>query len=524
MPDTTGTFFNGNVYAYSLDDLPGLSTWSMGSSFSLGDGVDPDTLSIDASGENPFLTSATTTMSATGTVGDDTFSGSPFVTTNVWQVTAPDGNNYWVARILEPSTGAEGYISNHVLDSDEDYTIVRMDSVPQTGTTVTDDTIWGTKVRLDQTASPDSPLATPEGYMELGVWSDDDIVISGGTPGSTFTIAADAQSGTFTTYDNDLFINDGTADYGNSLNDVDQLGHASFFHGPADIPDQIYQAESGYLLRDPTDGSTIRVVEISFGSTNSTDKVYFSTAPLVAGRQYTLVDTRDGTPGDNNSNLNDSQEHSFSYPHLAPPDCFTAGTLIDTDTGPRAIETIATGDLVMTRDHGLQPVRWIGARRIDAELLAVGSHLRPVRIAAGALGPDRPAQDLVVSRQHRILIGSRIVQRMFGEDEILVPAKDLVDVVPGVTLEDTGKGVTYLHMMFDRHEIVSANGQPSETLLAAPQALKNLAPAALAELYDIFPELRARTPATHPARSLMRGARVRNCIRRHVQNRAVLSA
>ncbi len=522
MPDTTGTFFNGNVYAYSLSDLPGLSGGTAGGAFNLASGATPDSIQIDASGSDPFLANTGSTMTATGTVGGGSFGGGTFNTTNVWQFATEDGSQYWVARIYEPSTGTEAYISNHTLDSTENYTIQVMDTEPQSNTSG-NKTIWGDKVRLDQASSPDSPAATPEGYYQMAVWSSTDVTVSGSTVGSTFTLADAAQSGTFTTYDNDGYLNDGGANYTNSVNDTDQIGHATFSHGPDYIPDQNFQAEASYLLLDPSDGSQIEVVEISFGSTYSSEKVYFSTAPLVPGRQYTLLQTKDGTPGGDNANLLDGQEQAFSYDILQPPDCFTAGTLIETGTGLRAIETIRAGDLVMTRDHGLQPVRWIGQREIGAETLRLGSHLRPVRIAAGTLGDKLPAQDLIVSRQHRILIGSRIVKRMFDKDEVLVPAKDLAGIVPGIELQAPVQDVTYLHMMFDRHEIVMANGVATESLLSGPQALKSVSVAALAELYEIFPELRARDHVAIPVRQLVRGGVARSCAKRHVKNRVALS-
>ena len=102
--------------------------------------------------------------------------------------------------------------------------------------------------------------------------------------------------------------------------------------------------------------------------------------------------------------------------------CFTRGTMILTDAGLRAIEDLAEGDLVMTRDNGLQPVRWIGSVEVPADRLAAAPMLRPIRIAAGALGASTPAQDLLVSPQHRVLVRSRIAQRMFGTSEVMVPA------------------------------------------------------------------------------------------------------
>ncbi len=98
--------------------------------------------------------------------------------------------------------------------------------------------------------------------------------------------------------------------------------------------------------------------------------------------------------------------------------CYVAGTLLATADGPRAIETLVPGDLVMTMDHGLQPVRWIGR-----STCTVSDRLAPVRIAAGALGHGLPRRDLFVSQQHRMLVRSRIAERMTGRSEILIPPR-----------------------------------------------------------------------------------------------------
>lgn len=71
--------------------------------------------------------------------------------------------------------------------------------------------------------------------------------------------------------------------------------------------------------------------------------------------------------------------------------CFAAGTMIDVRGGRSAVERLAVGMAVRTMDHGLHPVRWIGARSIDGRTLAGQDHLHPVRIDAGALGPGVPA-------------------------------------------------------------------------------------------------------------------------------------
>ena len=201
--------------------------------------------------------------------------------------------------------------------------------------------------------------------------------------------------------------------------------------------------------------------------------------------------------------------------------CFARGTMILTDNGLRAIEDLAEGDLVMTRDNGLQPLRWIGSVRVSAARLAAQPALRPVRIAAGALGAGTPEQDLLVSPQHRILIRSRIAQRMFGTSEVLVAAKQLL-TIDGVDIADMADGVEYFHMLFDRHEVVFSNGAETESLYTGAEALKSVGAAACEEIFALFPELRDSDNIPEGARFLASGRQGRKLAMRHLQNNRAL--
>lgn len=197
--------------------------------------------------------------------------------------------------------------------------------------------------------------------------------------------------------------------------------------------------------------------------------------------------------------------------------CFTAGTMIRTPDGQRPVEALAVGDLVWTRDHGPQPIRWRGTRRLGADALAANPKLRPIRIRAGALGAGQPAQDLVVSPQHRILVRSAIAARMFGAAEILVPAKQLLEI-PGIEIDHEAAEVTYLHLMFDHHEVLMSNGAETESLYPGPMAVAALGAEAEAEIRAIFPELLDDPQAVPGARPFVAGKRARKLAARHSAN------
>lgn len=203
--------------------------------------------------------------------------------------------------------------------------------------------------------------------------------------------------------------------------------------------------------------------------------------------------------------------------------CFGAGTLILTATGPRDVAGLAVGDRVMTRDRGLQAIRWIGTARLSAAELAANPHLQPIRIRAGALGPAIPDADLIVSPQHRILVRSTIAQRMFGTMEILVAAKQLLQV-EGVDIAHDLASVDYVHFLLDRHEVVTANGTESESLFTGPQALKSVGPAARAEILALFPEFQDEDYEAVPAIAIASGRLGRKLALRHVRNARPLVA
>lgn len=203
------------------------------------------------------------------------------------------------------------------------------------------------------------------------------------------------------------------------------------------------------------------------------------------------------------------------------PLCFARGTMLEIPDGLRTIEELRVGDLVVTKDNGAQPVRWIGSRTISAATLQAHPHLRPIRISAGALGSGTPTADLVVSPQHRILVRSSIAQRMFGSTEVLVAAKQLV-LLDGIDIADDMQGVEYFHVMFEQHEVVFANGAETESLFTGPEAIKSVGAAARIEILEIFPKLAEESYEAVAARILASGRSGRRMAQRHVQNKKVL--
>ncbi len=191
--------------------------------------------------------------------------------------------------------------------------------------------------------------------------------------------------------------------------------------------------------------------------------------------------------------------------------CFTAGTLIDTPKGRVPVETLQAGDLVTTMDNGAQPLLWVGSKHV-----AAAGNNRPVRIEAGALGGGLPLAPLVVSRQHRLMARSRVAERMFGTPEVLCAAHRLKGL-PGIHYDDSAAVIDYCHIMCDRHEIVFANGAPTETMLYGEETRETLPLIDRLQILAALPELRSAD--MDPARPIPAGARLRGFARRMAENR-----
>jgi Ca2+-binding RTX toxin-like protein len=169
--------------------------------------------------------------------------------------------------------------------------------------------------------------------------------------------------------------------------------------------------------------------------------------------------------------------------------CFTPGTLIATPKGEVPVELLQVGDLIITRDNGIQEIRWTGSKALSWADLNLNPHLKPVLIRQGSLGHGLPERDMLVSPNHRMLVANDRTALYFDEHEVLVAAKHLISG-NGIHAIDSS-GTTYLHFMFDRHEVVLANGAWTESFQPGDMTLKGMGNAQRSEIFDLFPELKS---------------------------------
>jgi len=174
--------------------------------------------------------------------------------------------------------------------------------------------------------------------------------------------------------------------------------------------------------------------------------------------------------------------------------CFVAGTMIATAKGDMPVEKLTCGDLVLTKDAGFQPIRWIGKRVLPAQ-----GDMAPIEIKRNTFGDH---DTLRVSPLHRILIRNTHADLLFGSSEVLIAARDLVD---GRNVQQMAGGqVAYFHLLLEDHHVIWSNGLASESFLPGPQTKACFDTDAVAEIRTIFPELDPMTglgygPAARPA-------------------------
>ncbi len=247
-------------------------------------------------------------------------------------------------------------------------------------------------------------------------------------------------------------------------NQVIQFGHGSdqdTAYGWDPSTDHVYigNIDKADITFTATGDPKIWVLGISGGDPNDTLTLDFSfywdsgvTEPELRAR---LLDENDYTPPSRSA---------------APPACLTPASLIDTPTGSRRIGNLKPGDLVLTLDHGPQPILRVLSQIYQPQALVKDDRLRPVILEPGCLGPNRPNRKMTVSRQHAFCL----------DGTHLVRAIHLSKCARGVRVQNTRPNpVRYVNLLLERHEIVRVDGVWVETFFTGPAAT------------SLHPELRA---------------------------------
>ncbi len=128
--------------------------------------------------------------------------------------------------------------------------------------------------------------------------------------------------------------------------------------------------------------------------------------------------------------------------------CYLRGTRIATLDGERRIEDLRVGDRVVTLAGAARPIRWIGRRGYSRPF--AGASVQPVRFAPGSLAPGLPSRALYVSPSHAMFLDGKLI------------AADCL--ANGTTIRQVEREhIEYLHIELDTHDVIFAEGAPSET-------------------------------------------------------------
>ena len=351
----------------------------------------------------------------------------------------------------------------------------------------------------DVTTGSNTPVTLDPTVNDTDVDGDDLTVTEVGEPtNGTVTLNED---GTVTYTPNEGHVGEDsftyTVDDGNGGSDIGTVNVTTGTLPPAppsgentdpDAIDDLYQATgSSTVTFDPTENDsdpegdplTISMIgEPTNGTATLNDD---GTVSYTAEEGFTGYDAFSYTIDDGNGGTD------TAYVTVEVMPCFTPGTLIATPQGERLVEDLKVGDRVITRDNGIQEIRWVGRKELTGFELARQPHLRPVLIQKGALGKNLPEHDLLVSPNHRVLVANDRTALYFEEREVLAAAKHLTGL-KGVDEVDT-MGVAYIHFMFDQHEVVLSNGAWTESFQPGDYTLKGIGDAQREEIFALFPEL-----------------------------------
>jgi len=312
-------------------------------------------------------------------------------------------------------------------------------------------------------------------------------------------------------------IRDGGTDTNFSDNDNNQrLDGTQVIDGITYADNTRIEAEYEFIAVDDSTGTEYRIIAVNIVNSNpsfgTNEAIAFVGTPPPAGIALRIDRAREGPPNGGGRAVDAGD---------IDPICLTEGTLIETETGPVAVEHLKPGDQVATLSGRFRTLRRVFRRRLTQADLTRRPRLRPVRIVAGAMGCGLPRRDLLVSRQHRMLVSSPIAARLSGQTDVLVAATKLT-ALPGIFTDETVGGVTYFHLLFDQHEIIFAEGAPTESLFTGPEALKAIPPEAKAEMLHIFPNILNAGHAPKPAHPIPPGRVQKQLVARHLKNAKAL--
>ncbi|WP_299623112.1 Hint domain-containing protein [uncultured Tateyamaria sp.] len=291
------------------------------------------------------------------------------------------------------------------------------------------------RVTIIESATTANTFSIPTGNGTLGAWTPAGGVSNFSTSGSSTLIAT---SGTTVLA---AIVNSTDGSYATTL-----AGISTNTGGAITLDDTALQA----LAADMDPNTPNPLIDGLFPNTQDNDNVMF------VGGNISGIDNPANWVAEEDDV--DPSNPNISGTTYATQDatifCFAAGTRIATPAGEVTVEALAIDDMIRTADGRGVAVKWVGVQTLRSASPGLGSEV--VRIAAGALGPDMPNRDLVVTSDHGMII-----------DDMVINASALVNgsTIDWVSTAQVQGGFKVYHIETEGHEVILANGAPSETFI-----------------------------------------------------------
>jgi len=251
--------------------------------------------------------------------------------------------------------------------------------------------------------------------------------------------------------------------------DLDRGGLAGrVTSNPAFVLSSENESLTAYAVSGPdaTTGATKLLAFVTWGHGACAPQARASKIPTLPGGQALILpnppdraDFKIAVPGEPLSLTIEQLSDHVHFQQSSSPfgvrtvACFFPGARIATPGGPRPVERLVAGDLVLTRDGDAAPVLWMGRQTISTRF-GNPLHILPIRIRAGALASNLPERDLLVSPDHALFI-----------DGVLIHAGALVNGASVAREANTPEIFTYWHIETAEHTLVLAEGIPTETFV-----------------------------------------------------------
>jgi ELWxxDGT repeat protein len=266
----------------------------------------------------------------------------------------------------------------------------------------------------------------------------------------------------------ELWVTDGSAAHTSLLKDINSGNSGSSPTGITALGNgkAVFQADNGtggteLWITDGTAAGTSLLKDINPGAAGSAP-----TGFTAIGNGSAVFQANNGTSGSEAWVTDGTAAGTFLLKDANPGNapgaptgftvdtvCFTEGTGIATSRGVVAVEALRPGDIVLTHAGATRPIRWIGQRHLDLTRHPAPARVQPIRILAGAFADGVPCRDLRLSPDHAVLL-----------DGLLIPVRMLINGA-SITRENDCRAVSYFHVELDAHDIVLAEGLPSESYL-----------------------------------------------------------